>query len=151
LWLRGPNVIAEYWNQPDETTRSFVDGWFRTGDVGRVDQEGFIYIVDRLKDMIIRGGENVYCSEVEAALAEHPKVKAAAVIGLPHPVLGEEVGAVVQVEPSNPIDPAELQSFLRQRLATFKVPSRVWFRDEPLPMSPAGKVLKRELREQVLR
>ncbi len=151
LWLRGPNVIAEYWNRPAETTKSFVEGWFRTGDVGRIDKDGFIYIVDRIKDMIIRGGENVYCSEVEAALVTHPKVKAAAVIGLPHAVLGEEVGAVVQVDPSDPVDAAELDSYLRQHLAAFKVPSRVWFRHEPLPMSPAGKILKRELREQLLR
>jgi long-chain acyl-CoA synthetase len=151
LWLRGPNVVEGYWNRPEETARSFTDGWFRSGDIGRIDEEGFIYIVDRLKDMIIRGGENVYCSEVEAALVEHPKVKAAAVFGLPHPVLGEEVGAVVQVDPKDPVDPAELESHARQRLAVFKVPSRVWFREEPLPISPAGKVLKRELREQVLR
>ena len=101
--------------------------------------------------MIIRGGENVYCSEVEAALVEHPKVKAAAVIGMPHPVLGEEVGAVVQVDPSDPVDAAEIESFLRPRLAAFKLPSRIWFRHDPLPMSPAGKILKRELREQLLR
>jgi long-chain acyl-CoA synthetase len=151
LWLRGPNLISGYWNRPEETSKSFTDGWFHTGDVGKVDSEGFIYIVDRIKDMIIRGGENVYCTEVEAALAEHPGIKAAAVIGLPHPALGEEVGAVVQVDPARPVDAAELDAFLRQRLAAFKVPSRVWFRQEPLPMSPAGKVLKRELREQVLR
>ena len=150
FWLRGANVIAEYWNRPEESSKSFSQGWFRTGDVGRIDIEGFIYIVDRIKDMIIRGGENVYCSEVEAALAEHPKVKAAAVIGLPHPVLGEEVGAVVQVDPSDPVDEGELGAFLRERLAAFKVPSRIWFRSEPLPMSPAGKILKRELREQLL-
>jgi long-chain acyl-CoA synthetase len=151
LWLRGPNVVQGYWNRPEETTRSFTDGWFHSGDVGRIDEERFIYIVDRIKDMIIRGGENVYCSEVEAVLVEHPKVKAAAVFGLPHAVLGEEVGAVVQVDPEDPVNQADLESHARQRLAAFKVPSRVWFRQEPLPVSPAGKVLKRELREQVLR
>jgi long-chain acyl-CoA synthetase len=150
IWLRGPNVITGYWNRADENSKSFTEGWFHTGDVGRVDEDGFLYIVDRIKDMIIRGGENVYCSEIESALAEHPKVKAAAVIGLPHPVLGEEVGAVVQIDPADPVDAAELESFLKQRLAAFKVPSRIWFRHEPLPMSPAGKILKRELREQLL-
>src|SRR5439155_6661024 len=97
LWIKGPNVVKGYWNKPEATATTFTDGWLHSGDVARVDDEGFIYIVDRAKDMVIRGGENVYCVEVEAALYEHPDVADAAVIGIPHPVLGEEVGAVVQL------------------------------------------------------
>ena len=150
LWVRGPNVVKGYWNNPDATAQAFTDGWFHTGDIGRIDADGVVYIVDRKKDMIIRGGENVYCAEVEAALLEYPGVKAAAVIGLPHRELGEEVGAVVQVDPEQAVSAEELQRHARSRLAAFKVPTRVWLRGEPLPLSATGKVLKRELREQVL-
>jgi acyl-CoA synthetase (AMP-forming)/AMP-acid ligase II len=150
LWISGPNVVRGYWGKPEATAQSFSDGWLHTGDVARVDEEGFVFIVDRAKDMIIRGGENVYCSEVEAALFEHPAVLDAAVIGVPHLVLGEEVGAVVQRKPGHDASAEELQAHVRERLASFKVPTHVWFRDEDLPRNPAGKVLKRELREAVL-
>jgi long-chain acyl-CoA synthetase len=146
LWIKGPNVVVGYWNKPEATAASFTDGWLHTGDVARIDDEGFVFIVDRAKDMIIRGGENVYCSEVEAALFEHDAVLDAAVVGIPHLVLGEEVGAVVQLKPGATATPEELQAHVRERLAAFKVPVRIWFRDEDLPRNPAGKILKRDLR-----
>ncbi|MEU4331686.1 class I adenylate-forming enzyme family protein [Nonomuraea dietziae] len=148
LCLRGPNVIMGYWNKPSATAETFVDGWLHTGDLARVDEEGFVYIVDRAKDMVIRGGENVYCAEVEAALFEHPSVDDAAVIGVPHDELGEEVGAVIRL--SAPATPEELTAFLRERIAGFKVPAHFWFRDAELPRNPGGKILKTRLRQEVL-
>jgi long-chain acyl-CoA synthetase len=150
LWIKGPNVVRGYWNRPQETALSFTRGWLHTGDVARIDEEGFVHIVDRAKDMIIRGGENVYCVEVEAALFEHPAVADCAVIGVPHPVLSEEVGAVVVLRPGMDVGADELARFVGERLAAFNVPSRFWFRAEPLPRNPAGKVLKRELRTELL-
>jgi long-chain acyl-CoA synthetase len=150
LWIAGPNVVRGYWNKPEATAATFTDGWLRTGDVARIDDEGFVYIVDRAKDMVIRGGENVYCVEVESVLYEHPAVADAAVIGIPHEVLGEEVGAVVQVRAGFEVSEEDLRSFVAGRLAAFKVPVRVWFWDEPLPRNPAGKILKRDLREQLV-
>ncbi len=150
LWIRGPNVVRGYWNRPEETAATFAGGWLRTGDVARIDEEGFVHIVDRSKDMIIRGGENVYCVEVEAALFEHPAVADCAVIGVPHPVLGEEVGAVVVLRPGQNVGGDELARFVAERLAAFNVPSRFWFRSEPLPRNPAGKALKRQLRDELL-
>jgi long-chain acyl-CoA synthetase len=150
LWIKGPNVVKGYWNKPEATAATFSDGWLHSGDVARVDGEGFVYIVDRAKDMIIRGGENVYCVEVEAALYEHPAVNDAAVIGIPHPVLGEEVGAVVYALPGSDVTEEELRTHVAGRLAAFKVPVRIWFRDEPLPRNPAGKILKRDLRTELV-
>jgi long-chain acyl-CoA synthetase len=147
LWIKGPNVVKGYWHKPEATAQTFTDGWLHTGDVARIDDEGFVYIVDRAKDMIIRGGENVYCSEVEAALFEHQAVMDAAVIGVPHQVLGEEVGAVVQLKPGAVATVDELRAHVAKRLAAFKVPAHVWFHEDDLPRNPAGKVLKRELRE----
>jgi len=149
LWVRGPNVVKGYWNNPAATAEAFTDGWFHTGDVGRIDAQGFVYILDRLKDMIIRGGENVYCAEVEAALVEHPAVDAACVFGVPDKVLGEEIGAVVVV-PGGGVDAADLRAFAAERLAGFKVPSRVWLRTEPLPLGVTGKVQKKDVREHYL-
>ena len=150
LWIKGPNVVRGYWNRPEETALSFTRGWLHTGDVARIDEEGFVHIVDRAKDMIIRGGENVYCVEVESALFEHPAVADCAVIGVPHPVLGEEVGAVVVLRPGEDVAADELSRFVGERLAAFNVPSRFWFRGEALPRNPAGKVLKRQLRTELL-
>jgi acyl-CoA synthetase (AMP-forming)/AMP-acid ligase II len=150
LWIKGPNVVRGYWNKPEATAAAFTDGWLRSGDVARIDDEGFVYIVDRAKDMVIRGGENVYCVEVEAALHEHPGIADAAVIGIPHDVLGEEVGAVVQLRAGFEATEEEVRSFVAERLAAFKVPVRVWFRTDPLPRNPAGKILKRDLREELL-
>ncbi|MEV4098426.1 class I adenylate-forming enzyme family protein [Streptosporangium saharense] len=148
LRLRGPNVILGYWNRPRETEEAFADGWLRTGDLARVDEEGFVYVVDRAKDMVIRGGENVYCAEVEAALFEHPAVEDAAVIGIPHEELGEEVGAVVRL--ASPVADEELRTFLRERIAAFKIPVRFWVREGELPRNPGGKVLKTVLRQEVI-
>lgn len=150
LWIKGPNVVRGYWNKPEATALSFSDGWLHSGDVAKVDEEGFIYIVDRAKDMVIRGGENVYSAEVEAAIFEHQAVADAAVIGVPHEVLGEEVGAVVVVKPGCQLSADELQAHLAARIAAFKVPTHIFFYDGELPRNPAGKVLKRELRTKVL-
>jgi long-chain acyl-CoA synthetase len=150
LWIKGPNIVKGYWNKPEATAASFSDGWLHTGDVARLDDEGFIFIVDRAKDMVIRGGENVYSAEVEAALFEHPAVADAAVIGVPHEVLGEEVGAVVVLRPGAEATADELRAHVAERIASFKVPAHIWFNADPLPRNPAGKVLKRELRTQVL-
>jgi long-chain acyl-CoA synthetase len=149
LWIRGPNIVKGYWGKPEATAASFSDGWLHTGDVARLDDDGFVYIVDRAKDMLIRGGENIYCVEIESVLYEHPAVADAAVIGIPDPVLGEEVGAVVQLRPDRPATEADLQEHVASRLAAFKVPVRVWFMDEPLPRNPAGKILKRQLRDEL--
>jgi long-chain acyl-CoA synthetase len=149
IWVKGPNVVKGYWNRPDASAETFTDGWLHSGDVGRVDEEGFVYIVDRAKDMLIRGGENVYCVEVESALFEHPAVMDAAVVGIPHRVLGEEVGAIVQLVPGAEIDEAALRAHVAARLASFKVPARVEIRREPLPRNPSGKILKRELRDHM--
>ncbi|HYD09019.1 MAG TPA: class I adenylate-forming enzyme family protein, partial [Acidimicrobiales bacterium] len=150
LWIKGPNVVKGYWNKAEATEAAFGGGWFRSGDGATLDDEGFVYIVDRIKDMVIRGGENVYCAEVEAAIFEHPEVSDTAVIGVPHQVLGEEVGAVVVRTPGSTLTAADLQRHVRERLAAFKVPAHIYFRDEPLPRNPAGKVLKRDLKTEVL-
>ena len=150
LWIKGPNVVTGYWNKPEATAASFEDGWLKSGDVARIDDEGFVYIVDRAKDMIIRGGENVYCVEVEAALFEHPAVTDAAVIGIPHHVLGEEVGAVVHLAPGTTATEQELRELVATKLAAFKVPVRIWFLDEPLPRNANGKIMKRELKADLL-
>jgi long-chain acyl-CoA synthetase len=146
LWIKGPNVVRGYWNRPEETEAAFGGGWFRTGDLAQLDEEGFVHIVDRAKDMVIRGGENVYSVEVESAIFEHPAVADVAVVGVPHDVLGEEVGAVVLVKPGAVLDEDELRAHLRERIAGFKIPAYLWFRTEALPRNPAGKVLKRDLR-----
>jgi long-chain acyl-CoA synthetase len=150
LWIKGPNVVKGYWNKPDATSASFSDGWLHTGDVARLDEEGFVFIVDRAKDMLIRGGENIYSVEIETVLHDHPAVADAAVIGIPHPVLGEEVGAVIQVRDGYQVDEAEIQEHVGKHLAKFKVPVRVWTVGEPLPRNPAGKILKRQLRDELL-
>jgi acyl-CoA synthetase (AMP-forming)/AMP-acid ligase II len=150
LCVRGPNVILGYWNKPEATAQTFAGGWVHTGDLARIDEEGFVYIVDRAKDMVIRGGENVYCAEVEAALFEHPAVDDAAVIGVPHDELGEEVGAVVRLAPGASVTPEDLRSFLAERIAKFKIPAHVWFRDGELPRNPGGKILKTHLRREIL-
>ena len=150
LWIKGPNVVRGYWNRPEETAKTFSRGWLHTGDVARLDEDGFIYIVDRAKDMIIRGGENVYSVQVEAALFEHPAVADCAVIGVPHPTLGEEVGAVIVLRPGSKVTADELRLHVKAHLAGFMVPTHIWFRSEPLPRNPQGKVLKRELRDDLV-
>lgn len=150
LCVRGPNVILGYWNKPEATAETFVNGWLHTGDLAKLDEDGFVYIVDRAKDMVIRGGENVYCAEVEAALFEHPAVDDVAVIGVPHDELGEEVGAVVRLAGGASATAEELRAFLGGRIAAFKVPAHFWFREGELPRNPGGKILKTQLRREVL-
>lgn len=147
IWFRGPNLIRGYWNRPEATAETIVDGWLRSGDIGRIDEEGFVYVQDRAKDMVLRAGENVYCAEVEAALYEHPDVYEAAVFGVPHPRLGEEVAAAVVPRPGRSLDADGLRSFLSGHLAPFKIPTRIALQVEPLPRNPAGKILKRSLRD----
>ncbi|MGI8677327.1 MAG: class I adenylate-forming enzyme family protein [Jatrophihabitans sp.] len=147
LLIRGANVVSGYWNKPEATAATFIDGWLHTGDLARIDADGLVYIVDRAKDMINRGGENVYSVEVENALAGAPGVADAAVIGVPDDVMGEKVGAVI-VPTGAGIDVPAVIGYLEQRLADFKVPQFVAVRTDPLPRNPGGKLLKRELRER---
>ena len=146
LWARGPMIVKGYWNKPEATAATFVDGWVRTGDLARLDDEGFCYIVDRAKDMVIRGGENIYSSEVEDVLYAHPAVTDAALIGIPHRTLGEEPAAVVHLAPGQQATEAELQAWVRQRLAAFKVPVAIRFVHDTLPRNANGKILKKDLR-----
>jgi len=149
IWFKGPNLIRGYWNKPEATAETIVDGWLRTGDIGRIDDEGFVYVEDRAKDMVLRAGENVYCAEVEAAIYEHPAVYEAAVFGVPHERLGEEVAAVVYPKPGRTVTAEELQAHVGDRLAPFKVPSRIKIYGRQLPKNPSGKILKRQLRDEV--
>jgi long-chain acyl-CoA synthetase len=146
LWGKGPNVVKGYWRKPEATAETFQDGWVRTGDLAKMDDEGFLYIVDRKKDMLIRGGENIYCVEVEGALFAHPAVMDAGVIGLPHRTLGEEPAAVVTIAPGQTATEDELRAFLRTRLAAFKVPVKIVMLKETLPRNANGKIMKKELR-----
>ena len=148
ICLSGPNVISEYWNKPEATAKAFFGKWLRTGDIGHLDEDGFVYVDDRIKDMVIRGGENVYCAEVEAAIYEHPSVHEAAVFGLPDPRLGEVVAAAVYPQPGKSLGAEELRSFLAGRIASFKVPSEIFILEEPLPRGATGKIVKRDLRDQ---
>jgi long-chain acyl-CoA synthetase len=149
LWIKGPNVVKGYWNKPEATAESFTDGWLHSGDLATIDEEGFVYIVDRAKDMVIRGGENVYCVEVESVLYDHEDVIDAAVVGLPDKVLGEEVGAIVQLRSGATVDEQALREHVSARLASFKVPVRIDIRDEPLPRNANGKIVKRQLRDEM--
>lgn len=146
LWCKSPSNCRSYWNRPDATAEAFKDGWVVTGDLARLDEEGFLYLVDRAKDMLIRGGENIYCIEVESALYDHPAVMDASVIGIPHKVLGEEVGAVVQLKPGKTVSQDELRAHVAKQLAAFKVPVEIQFQDDPLPRNANGKILKPELK-----
>jgi len=142
--IRGHNVMKGYWNKPEATAEAIRDGWFRTGDMARVDEDGYYFIVDRKKDLIIRGGYNVYPREIEEVLHEHPAVAEVAVIGIPHPDLGEEVGAAVALKPGASATPDELRAFARERVAAYKYPRHVWLVDA-LPKGPTGKILRREV------
>jgi long-chain acyl-CoA synthetase len=144
---RGPANMDGYWGRPDDPILE-PDGWLHTGDLGWADDDGFLYVTGRKKDMIIRAGENIAPAHIEAALKDHPGVSEAAVVGLPHPELGEEVGAVIAVAPGDVVSPAELAEFVRPLLARFEVPARWWLRTGDLPKSDSGKVLKYRLREE---
>jgi len=142
--IRGHNVMKGYWQRPEETAEAIPDGWFRTGDMGRVDQDGYFAIVDRKKELIIRGGYNIYPREIEEVLYEHPAVAEAAVIGLPHPELGEEVGAAVTLKPGASATAEELRDHVKNQVAAYKYPRTVWIVDA-LPKGPTGKIVKREI------
>ncbi len=146
IWISGPQVIRGYWNKPEANAASFSDGWLHTGDLGYLDDEGFLFVVDRAKDMLIRGGENIYCIEVEDALYQHPDVLDVAVVGIPDRVLGEQVGAMVQARVGSAVDEAALQAHVRARLAAFKVPVRIAFSATPLPRNANGKIMKTEVK-----
>jgi long-chain acyl-CoA synthetase len=149
LWVRGPGVIKGYLNRPEATAEAIQEGWFNTGDIAQIDADGFIYIVDRAKDMVLRGGENVYCSEVEIALYAHGAVVEAAVFGIADERLGEDVAAGVLLQPGSEITQEDLQAFLAEKLAKHKIPSKIWFLDGPIPRNANGKLVKRELRKQL--
>ena len=150
LCVKGAVVIKGYLNRPEATADSIKDGWLNTGDIARIDQDGFIYIVDRAKDMVIRGGENVYCSEVEAVIYRHDAIAEAAVFGIPDERLGEEVAACIVLQPGKSVSEDELRKFLGESLAKHKIPARFWFRGEPIPRNASGKFLKRELRKELI-
>jgi long-chain acyl-CoA synthetase len=144
---RAGNLMREYWNRPKETKDAFRGGWYHTGDAGYLDDEGYLFLVDRVKDMIVTGGENVYSAEVESAIASHPAVDQVAVIGIPDETWGEAVLAVIVCREGATVSADEIKAWARERIAGYKVPKSVEFRDEPLPLSGALKVLKRELRD----
>ncbi|MEC7957631.1 MAG: class I adenylate-forming enzyme family protein [Pseudomonadota bacterium] len=147
LWVRGGHVIRGYLNRPDATAETIVDGWLRTGDMAREDEDGFLYIVDRIKDMVLRGGENIYCAEVESAIFDHPAVAECTVFGVEDDRLGEEVGAAIYLSPGQTANADEIRDHLLNQLAKFKIPRYIWFTDTALPRNASGKFLKRELRE----
>lgn len=145
----GTNLFRGYWNKPRETNAVLDGGWLRTGDLGHIDAQGYLYVDDRIKDMVIRGGENVYCVEVEAAIYEHPGVYEAAVFGVAHERLGEEVAAAILAKEGATLTKEELTTFLRHRLASYKVPTQIYLLEEPLPRGATGKIQKRELKERI--
>ncbi len=149
IWFFGPMLIRGYWNRPDATAETIVAGWLRSGDIGRLDADGYVYVEDRVKDMILRAGENIYGAEVESAIYDHPAVHEAAVFGVPHERLGEEVGVAILPKTGYVLDPKELWKFLEGKMAPFKVPSHVIVMNEPLPRNAAGKFLKRELQQRL--
>ncbi|MEY2591882.1 MAG: steroid-24-oyl-CoA synthetase [Acidimicrobiaceae bacterium] len=147
ILIKGPTIMPGYWKKPEETAKTVdSDGWLHTGDIGMIDDEGYLTITDRAKDMIIRGGENIYCVEIENRLVEHPSIADAAVIGVAHPTLGEEVKAFVQVEPGESITEDEVRAWVGETLAPFKVPAFVQLQDDKLPRNASGKLLKNVLR-----
>jgi long-chain acyl-CoA synthetase len=147
IYLRCDSIMTAYWNKPEQTEASLVEGWYRSGDAGRLDESGYLYLADRVKDMIVTGGENVYSLEVENAISSHPDVIEVAVIGVPNELWGETVHAVVVCDPEA-IDTTDLSAYARKTIAGFKVPKTWTLQSEPLPLSAAGKVLKRALRER---
>lgn len=151
IWFSGPMLIRGYWNRPEATAETIVDGWLRSGDLGRLDADSFVYVEDRVKDMILRAGENVYGAEVESAIYEHPAIHEAAVFGVPHERLGEEVAVAIYPNDGMSLTAEELWAFLDQKIAKFKIPTQVVIINEPLPRNAAGKFLKRDLQQQVVK
>ena len=150
IYLRGPSIINAYWNKPEANKNTFKDGWYATGDIGYIDDENFVFLVDRVKDMIIRGGENIYCFEIEALISSHPCVQEIAAFGVPHSNLGEELAVAVFLQNGKTLSEKELQDWVKERLAGFKVPSYVWIYAKPLPRNAAGKVIKPQLKKAYL-
>ena len=146
VWARAGNFMREYWNRPDATDEVFQGGWYHTGDAGYLDDEGYLFLVDRVKDMVVTGGENVYSAEVENVISQHAAVEQVAVIGIPHETWGEQVHAIVVLRADASATADELQELCRGDIAGYKVPKSIEFRTEPLPLSGALKILKRELR-----
>ena len=146
ICARGETVMLGYWERPEETAKAVIDGWMHTGDGGYMDEDGYVYVVDRIKDMIISGGENIYSAEVENCVAQHPAVAQCAVIGIPSDQWGETVHAVVMRKPGASVTAEEIISFCKDRIAGYKCPRTVKIQDEPLPLSGSGKILKRDLR-----
>jgi len=149
IWFFGPMLIRGYWNRPEATAETIVDGWLRSGDIGRLDAEGFVYVEDRVKDMILRAGENIYGAEVESVIYDHPAVHEAAVFGVPHERLGEEVGVAILPKDGLALDPQDLWKFLEGKIGAHKIPVHVVVMTEPLPRNAAGKFLKRELQQRL--
>jgi long-chain acyl-CoA synthetase len=147
ITFKGAQVVSGYWKSPEATAANFRDGWFHTGDIGRIDPDGYVYVVGRMKDIVIRGGENISCGEVEACLGNHPDVVEVAAFGVPHASLGEELGVVVCLTPSSTAGADELREFASERLAAFKVPAHVYLCGRPLPRTATGKVIKQDLAE----
>jgi len=147
VWLRAPNTMKGYWNRPKDSAEALRDGWLHTGDIARMDEDGYLYIMDRKKDMIISGGENIYPAEVEDALRDHPSVADVAVIGFPHERWGEAVKAIIALKQGERLTERELVEWCQGRIGKFKIPKQVVFTDS-IPRTPTGKILKRILREQ---
>ena len=146
MLIKGPLIMKGYWNKPEATADTVRDGWLWTGDIGRVDDENYLFITDRAKDMIIRGGENIYSVEIENRLVQHEGIADAAIIGVPHPELGEEVKAIVQLEPGHTLTEQDVKEWVAGELANFKVPAYVDIQDDKLPRNASGKLLKNALR-----
>ena len=147
ILIRGPQVTSGYYNKPEENASAFVDGWFATGDIGYMDEEGYLFIVDRKKDMIIAGGYNIYPRDIDEVLFEHPKIQEACAVGVPHAYRGETVKAFIVPNPGETITEEEITAYCKERLAAYKVPKIYEFLDE-LPKSTVGKILRRKLRDQ---
>ncbi|MCH1513205.1 MAG: class I adenylate-forming enzyme family protein [Acidimicrobiales bacterium] len=150
LWFNGPTLITEYWNRPEASAETIVDGWLKSGDIGRIDEDGRIYVSDRVKDMVLRGGENIYCAEVEAAIYEIQSVYECSVYGVPDERLGERVACHIMVKSGMKINKLEIVEFLQGKIASFKIPETITIVDIPLPRNASGKILKRELREEAI-
>jgi len=147
LWFNGPTIITEYWNRPEATEESIVDGWLRSGDIGHIDDEGRVFVSDRVKDMVLRGGENIYCAEVEASIYELPEVYECSVYGVPDERLGEKVACHIMVRQGESLTAEQVADGLQGQIAPFKIPELIVIVKDPLPRNASGKILKRELRE----
>jgi long-chain acyl-CoA synthetase len=146
LWLKTPTLVKEYWNRPDANAKDFVAGWFNSGDIGYFDEDGYLFLSDRAKDMVIRGGENIYPAEIEGVLHDHPDVEEVAAFGVPDEALGEQLAVAVIAKPGGELSTHGIQDFAARHLARFKIPHYVWIRTEALPRNASGKVLKKDLK-----